>query len=178
MVFQGPAASCASTVAELGGLPTTVLRLSMVYGPGDVRRDRLMPYVIDSLQRGIAPEVGSGRRRIDWIYVDDVVNALVAAAVEPRALGSTLEIGSGEPRSVRDIVTLVANASGSDVHLRFSSDADSRDLDVTVDPSSACTHLHWSAATDLPVGINRTVAWYARWSGLAASRADRENLRP
>ena len=150
----------------------------MVYGPGDVRRDRLMPYVIDSLQRGIAPEVGSGRRRIDWIYVDDVVNALVAAAVEPRALGSTLEIGSGEPRSVRDIVTLVANASGSDVHLRFSSDADSRDLDVTVDPSSACTHLHWSAATDLPVGINRTVAWYAQRSGLAASRADRENLRP
>ena len=92
-------------------------------------------------------------------------DALLAAAVKPHANATTVTIGTGESRPVREIVSLVADALGARIPLRFPNVADSRDVDLTVDPSSALTHLNWAAAVDLPAGIDRTVAWYTARSG-------------
>jgi hypothetical protein len=79
----------------------------MVYGPGDHHDNRLIPYVVDSLLSGVEPALGSGRRRVDWVYIDEVVEALLAAAIEPAATGRVVDIGSGCPVSIRDTVTLI-----------------------------------------------------------------------
>jgi nucleoside-diphosphate-sugar epimerase len=60
----------------LFGLPVVILRVFMVYGPGQRDHAKLVPYVITSLLKGETPRLGSGLREVDWIYVDDVVDAL------------------------------------------------------------------------------------------------------
>ncbi len=82
-----PYAAAKTAVASYGrmfhalyGLPIVHLRVFMVYGPGPQDITKLVPYVTGCLLRGEPPRLSSGTREIDWIYIDDVVEAFVAAA--------------------------------------------------------------------------------------------------
>jgi UDP-glucose 4-epimerase len=165
------ATTYATLFRDLAQLPVVVMRLAMVYGPDDPHTTRLVPYVTDSLLNGLAPALSSGTRRIDWVYVDDVVDALLAAAVEPAALGRVLDIGTGDPASIRDVVSLIADVTGTRVAPKFGQLPDRRgDRDLVADPEPAERYLGWVARTSLRAGIERTVEWHARQMfGTAAS---------
>jgi UDP-glucose 4-epimerase len=165
------ATTYATLFRDLVRLPVVVLRLGMVYGPDDPHTGRLVPYVVDSLLRGAAPAVSSGVRRIDWVYVDDVVDALLAAAVEPAALGRVLDIGTGDLATIRDAVSLIADVVGARVAPKFGQRPDRPgDRDLVADPAPALRYLGWSARTSLRAGMERTVDWHARQVfGTAAS---------
>lgn len=165
------ATTYATMFRDLVQLPVVVLRLGMVYGPDDPHTTRLVPYVVDSLLHGVAPSVSSGVRRIDWVYVDDVVDALLAAAVEPAALGRVLDIGTGDLATIRDAVSLIADVLGTRVAPRFGQLPDRPgDRDLVADPAPALRYLGWCARTSLRAGVERTVDWHARQAfGTAAS---------
>lgn len=85
-------------------LPVTVLRLAMVYGPGGPNHGRLLPHVVRSLVDGTAPQVGSGRREIDRIYIDGSrarSSAGTCAHRRHRACLRTVGMGATSPRSAR-----------------------------------------------------------------------------
>jgi nucleoside-diphosphate-sugar epimerase len=65
---------------------------------------KLIPYVAISLLRGEATKLSSGVHLVDWIYVDDVVDGLIGCAQTPGIDGRTVELGSGEMHSIREIV--------------------------------------------------------------------------
>ena len=65
--------------AALYGLEAVILRPFMAYGPGQ-KPEKLIPYVIGSCLQGRAPRLSSGRQRSDWIFVDDVIDGMLAAA--------------------------------------------------------------------------------------------------
>ena len=77
---KAAAATYATLFHGLWQLDVTVLRLAMVYGPDDPNAHRLIPSVVAAFADGRRPAVSSGTRRIDWVYVDDVVDAFLAAA--------------------------------------------------------------------------------------------------
>jgi nucleoside-diphosphate-sugar epimerase len=157
------ATTYATLFRDLAQLPVVVLRLAMVYGPDDPHTTRLVPHVVDSFLRGAAPALSSGTRRVDWVYVNDVVDALLAAAVEPAAVGRVLDIGTGDPASIRDAVSLIARVTGARVAPRFGQLPDrSGDRDMVADVEPALRYLGWSARTSLRAGIERTVDWHAR----------------
>ena len=54
-----------------------------------------MPRVITSLLRDDPPKLASGSRPVDWIYVDDVVDALVRTANADQANGATIDVDRG-----------------------------------------------------------------------------------
>ena len=53
--------------------PIVNTRIFMVYGPGKQPDARFIPYVISSLLSGKAPKLTSGARKVDWIYIDDLI---------------------------------------------------------------------------------------------------------
>jgi UDP-glucose 4-epimerase len=166
------ATAFAALFRDLSDLPVVVLRLGMVYGPGEPNRRRLVPYVVDSLLRGAAPQLSSGRRRIDWVYVDDVVDAGLAAAVASAAPGRGVDVGSGVPVSIRGAVSLIVDEIRSNAVPVFGAVPDRiGDRDLVADPEPACRHLGWIAQTDLRTGIERTVAWHAEARSASASSA-------
>jgi UDP-glucose 4-epimerase len=145
---------------ELWDLPATTLRIAMVYGPGQLDRTKLVPYVATSLLRGEPPELSSGHREIDWVYIDDVLDAIVAALDTP-APGAVLQIGSGTSVSIRDTVDELVRLVRPDVAPRYGALAD-RALDAAriADPSGADAVIGWRAKTPLAEGLCRTVEWY------------------
>jgi UDP-glucose 4-epimerase len=144
-------------------LPLLNLRVFMVYGPGQRDLRKLIPHVILSLVKGERPRLTSGVWPIDWIYIDDVVEAFLAALVAPSADGGTFDVGSGSLVPIRDVVIRLVNLVGSDVAPEFGSLPDRPfERSRVADLEPARRVLGWEPATPLDEGLRRTVEWYAR----------------
>jgi UDP-glucose 4-epimerase len=167
------ATAYAELFRDLWDLPVTVLRLAMVYGPDEPNRKRLVPYVIDSLLRGAALELSSGRRRVDWVYVADVVDALLSASTEPGAAGRVLDVGSGTVHSIHEAVELIADTVDANVAPAFGRVPDrAMERDLVADIGPAVQHLRWQPKVDLATVIARTVDWHlAQMTGPALREA-------
>jgi UDP-glucose 4-epimerase len=147
---------------DLWGQAVSVLRVFMVYGPGRQDPARLVPHVVASLLSGEAPRLTSGERLIDWVYVDDVVSALEAAATAPGAAGGRpIPIGSGSLVSIRDLVMELAGLVDPDIAPVFGAVPDRPREQVRVaDTEPALRLLGWRAQTALREGLMKTVEWY------------------
>ena len=145
----------------LYGLPVVHLRVFMVYGPGQTDLRKLVPYTTVSLLRGRSPELSSGTREVDWIYVDDVVDAFLRAGVAPGIEGASLDVGSGELVTTRAIVVRIRDLVGGDVEPTFGAVADRQLERVRVaDPTNAAESMGWRPRTPLDEGLQRTVEFY------------------
>jgi UDP-glucose 4-epimerase len=155
------------------------LRISMAYGPGQRDRRKLVPYVIDSLLQGRAPRLTSGTRRVDWVYVDDVIDAFLAAAATPDASG-VMDIGSGSSTSIGDVVSMIQSVLNVDVEPDFGALPDRPyDRDRLADITAAKTLLGWKPTVELSEGLAATVSWYRRTQGHGRTRepqAERHSL--
>jgi UDP-glucose 4-epimerase len=142
------------------GVPVVFVRPFMTFGPGQNPR-RVIPYTILSLLSGVPPKLGSANRRVDWIYVDDVVDGLFRAAHVPDLEGSTLELGSGSLVSVREIVERLVGRVNPAIAPILSSVRDrlSEVVRAAV-PSEAYAASGWRPVTSLDEGLDLTVAWY------------------
>jgi len=142
-------------------LPVVILRVFMVYGEGQKDPNKLIPYVIRSLLRGEAPRISSGMRNVDWIYIEDTVDGLLAAAEATHVEGRTIDIGSGTLRSIRSVVEHLVTITESSLRPLYGALED-RPLEALrvadVDDTEAL--IGWRARTALEEGLAKTVAWY------------------
>jgi UDP-glucose 4-epimerase len=146
----------------LYGLPVVIARVFMVYGPAQQDETKLVPYTIRSLARGKAPEITSGRRQIDWVYVDDVVDGLIALALAPGVEGNTVDLGSGSLITTAELVEMICSLMKSAVRPRFGALADRPLEPVRVARVADTTALTgWTPRVSLEQGLARTIDWYA-----------------
>ena len=90
-------------------LAVLCIRPHLVWGPGDTQ---LVGRIISRARAGRLAVLGSGAALIDTTYVDNAVDALVAAVDSaPKAHGSALVVSNGEPRPVMEILTRLCNAA-------------------------------------------------------------------
>lgn len=152
----------------------TTLRIFMVYGPGQREPTRIVPYVGLALLRGEAPRLSSGTRPVDWVYVDDVVDAFVRAAWSDEAVGEVIDVGSGRLVTIRQLVEHLVHLTGSTIEPQFGALPD-RPLETShvADLGRASALLGWSPQTSLEEGLARTVEWL-RTSDLAPESGDEE----
>ncbi|MGR6912899.1 NAD-dependent epimerase/dehydratase family protein [[Actinomadura] parvosata] len=144
-------------------VPVSVLRVAMVYGPGEPNPRRLVPYVTASLLRGESPELTSGTRLVTWVYVEDVVDAFVRAGASGEAAGHVLDIGTPEPVSIRHTADLIADIVGGPARPVYGAVA-ARPLDRTQrsDIEPAARVLGWRPVTSLATGLTKTVEWHSK----------------
>lgn len=94
------------------GLETVALRYFNVFGPGqdpDSPYAAVVPRFLHALQHGIAPIIyGDGEQARDFVYIDDVVAANLAAAVAPSAPGQVFNIASGRTVTVNEVLAMTA----------------------------------------------------------------------
>ena len=157
------ASSYARMCHTLYHLPVVLLRIFMVYGPGQRDLRKLVPYVTLSLLRGEAPRLSSGIRRVDWVYVDDVIEALVAAGQAPDVEGKTIDVGSGRLVGVRDVVTELVRITGASVQPIFGVLPDRpMETEPAAEVDRTFPQLGWRPHTSLEAGLRATVDWYAQ----------------
>ncbi|TPV94351.1 MAG: NAD-dependent epimerase/dehydratase family protein [Myxococcales bacterium FL481] len=101
---------------QVHGLPTTALRFFNVYGP---RQDPRSPYsgvisvFVDRAVRGLPLTIfGDGTQTRDFVFVEDVVRAILAACEQSGAPGP-YNVGTGRPTSITDLAKAIVAATGS-----------------------------------------------------------------
>ncbi|HET8932960.1 MAG TPA: NAD(P)-dependent oxidoreductase [Polyangiales bacterium] len=151
------------TLHELYSSPMFTARLGMVYGPGDANSCRLVPAVIRAFLNRETPHLSSGRRRSDWVYIDDVVAGLVAMASATDLRQAALDLASGELHSVREVAELIASlmAVSADLPIDFDASLDRpHEQERVADMATTRQLLQLGAATDLRTGLARTIEAY------------------
>jgi nucleoside-diphosphate-sugar epimerase len=147
----------------LYALPVVIARVFMVYGPAQKNRRKLVPYTILKALEGHAPELSSGLRKVDWIYVDDVVAGLLRLGTKKGLEGETIELGSGVFHTVGEVVEEILQQVDPELEGRFGARPDrpmERERLANVEETQRRTD--WRATVTLEEGIARTIAWYRR----------------
>jgi nucleoside-diphosphate-sugar epimerase len=147
---------------QLYGTSVVIVRVFMTFGPRQ-HETKLIPYVIQSLLRNQRPELSSGRWEADWIYIEDVVRGLLAAAQVQGIEGSTVDLGSGTLVPVRRIVQHLVDLTSSELDPRFGALPDrpaEQKRAAAVKSTEAL--LGWKPVTPLIEGLRHTVDWYKR----------------
>lgn len=153
---------------RLYGLDHVILRAANPFGPGQVYRrgQGLIPALLERWQRGQPVRVyGNGRSMRDYIYIDDMTDALEAALDLPGQPRLVLNIGCGESRSVMDVIRALEAVLGGRFEIEYVG-ARVTDVDtVCLDPSRAQEVLGWRRRVPFEDGISKTVR---AWRGTAA----------
>ena len=155
-------------------LPIVTLRVFMVYGPGQWDSHKLIPYVTSELLEKKVPELTNGKRKIDWIYIDDVVDAFLSAAQASGVEGKRFEIGSGKLISIENVVSQLKDIINPKLQLLFGAVPD-RPYERVIKADTGFTkqYLHWKPMVSMQEGLERTVQWYRSNQGAGKNRNHR-----
>ena len=158
------AASILFTQAALADqLAISQLRLFHVYGPWESNH-RFLPKAIQSSLTGTPVNLVSGLSRRDWVYVADVVRALLLAA-HPSAPSGIYNIGNGVEHTNEEVLTTIECVLGQKI-LRNRNALAPRSTDQThrhADITAARIALGWSPQYDLATGIRNTLGWLNKY---------------
>ncbi|HET9985384.1 MAG TPA: NAD-dependent epimerase/dehydratase family protein [Longimicrobiales bacterium] len=150
----------AEAYARHHGMNLTALRYFCVYGPRQDYRRTIPPVMsafILHLLRGVRPTIyGTGEKRRDFVYVDDVNDFHVQCLRDARTDGRVFNLGSGESRSVREIFEAVRRLLGVDVEPAYAGDLPGEARETRADISAARA-LGWSPRVGLEDGLRRTI---------------------
>jgi dTDP-L-rhamnose 4-epimerase len=150
------------------GIPTTALRLFNVYG---CRQALSNPYTgvaaifCARLLHNQPPLIfEDGQQRRDFVYVQDVARAMVAAAENP-VPGEALNVGSGEALSVKEIAEILALAMNKDIQPQLLGKYRRGDIrHCFADISKAQRLLGWQPSRTFRQGVPELVEWVqAQW---------------
>ena len=94
------------------GLPIVGAMIFQAYGPGQAAHN-LIPAAMAAARAGANFKMTPGNQVRDWIYVDDVVEGLLAALCRPLPAGTTVELGTGVGTSVAAVVERIYALCGS-----------------------------------------------------------------
>lgn len=136
------------------GLEATSLVLGNVYGPSVHGRPQpgvIGAFVADALAGRPSTVHGTGGSTRDFVHVDDVVDAVLAACTTPVA--GRFNIATGTETSVRDVLALVARATGEPRAQRHEAPRDGDVPRMRLDVSRARELLGWQPRTDLGAGV-------------------------
>jgi nucleoside-diphosphate-sugar epimerase len=142
-------------------VPVVVTRPFMVYGPAQ-NVTKLIPYVIRSLLQGEAPKLSSGQRQVDWIYVTDLIDGLIAVTQTVGIEGETFEFGSSTLTPISTTVDYLNQLINPNIKPLFGALPDRPMEQVRIaDITRASDRLGWHPQTSLEDGLAQTIAWYA-----------------
>jgi nucleoside-diphosphate-sugar epimerase len=143
------------------GYPIVTVRPFTVYGPRQGPR-ALIPQTILSALRGEDFEMTGGEQTRDFTYVADIVEGYLRASLSGKAIGQTINLGTGEERPIKDVVLKALELMGNPVKPLIGA-LPYRPGEIWrlyADSSKARELLSWQPQVDLEEGLRETIAWY------------------
>lgn len=145
------------------GFDWCVLRYLFIYGPKQFAGMGYKSVIIKSIERlleGRAPVVfGDGQQALDYVYVDDAVEATLRALEREASHARALNIASGEATRVAELLCTLTAVAGSELELEQGPADWTAGSWRVGNPALAREVLGWSATTSLAEGLRRTFDW-------------------
>ncbi|MEF8821425.1 MAG: NAD-dependent epimerase/dehydratase family protein [Halovenus sp.] len=144
------------------GTDTVALRYFNAYGPGQTGGDYAGVISI-FIEQALAGEditvEGDGEQTRDFVYIDDIVDANVAAA-GTAAVGAGYNVGTGDSVTIRGLAELIQDITDTDSDI-VHTDPREGDIDHSrAAVSKAKANLDFEASVSLREGLERTVEWF------------------
>ncbi len=154
------------TIGALWGIETVCLRVFNAYGPGQHLPPVYAPVTANFLRQAAASGTlvvnGDGNQTRDYVYVDDVVNAMTSAATASDVNQRIINVGSGQETSVRELTRLVIEVTGGKPEVVYNPRNDGGALRMCADLTLARKKLGYRPQTSLEVGLRRTYEHFVR----------------
>lgn len=163
---KGAAEQYVLDYARTFGLPALVLRMSCIYGPhqhGTEDQGWVAHFLLRALRGEEISIFGDGRQVRDILYVDDLVDALVAVLQRGHELtGRVFNIGGGRSNSVSllEVLGLIADLVGERPRVRFRSWRPGDQLYYVSDTRRLQDALGWRAVTGVRTGLRDLYRWF------------------
>jgi UDP-glucose 4-epimerase len=100
---------------------------------------------------------GDGQQTRDYVYVDDVVDAMITAGNNPDVNQMVVNVGSGTETSVRDLVRQVVDITGANPEVVYNPKIGGGVSRMCADVSLAEQTLHYRPKVSLDTGLRRTI---------------------
>ena len=154
------------TIGMLWGIETVILRVFNVYGPGQHLppvHAPVIPYFLrQSWNNGTLVVHGDGSQTRDYVYIDDVVNAMAAAASAGRVNQQTINVGSGVETSIRDLARQAMEITGGSPEMVYNPRNEGGVPRMCADLTLAQKLLNYQPTTSLEMGLRNTLEHDAR----------------
>jgi len=137
--------------SENEGVPVISLRIFNMYGPGQ-KSPFLIPYMKDIFARGDKLAVNTPFAVRDYVYVSDVVNALISACARVRRGFAALNVGTGDGHSVEDVARIFARIIGVKPRFVHGKNPPEKDF-VVADNTRIRKELGWVSRVNLERGL-------------------------
>jgi UDP-glucose 4-epimerase len=145
------------TIGELWGIETVCLRVFNAYGPRQplppVHAPVIPNFLKQAAQNGTLVVSGDGNQTRDYVFVDDIVNVMVAAATAPDINQRIINVGSGKDTSVRELVHLVLEVTGGTPEIVYSPRSERGPARMCADLSQAREKLGYQPQVSLRQGL-------------------------
>ncbi len=169
------AAECyVSTIGALYGIETVILRIFNAYGPGQFVPPAHAPVIPQFLKQalggGSLVVFGDGNQSRDFVYIDDVVDALAVAARAEGVEGKIINVGSGQETSINELVRKVEEATGRAVDVLYNKAQSGGVSRLVADISLARRALDFHPKTDVDRGLGLMLAQDTRFQTAAQVR--------
>ena len=157
-------------IGDIYRFETVILRIFNAYGPGQAAgpsHPPVIPSYLNQVQAGgsiMLHGAPAGGQTRDFVYVDDVVEAMVRAGSAGGISGATLNIGSGVETRIADLVHAVERATGRSARVIESPEQSGGVARMCADIRAARETLGWHPAVSLDEGMRRMLA-----AGLAST---------
>lgn len=162
------------TIGDLWGIETVILRVFNAYGPGQHLPPSHAPVIPHYLRQALRGSTlvmhGDGSQTRDYVYVDDVVSAMISAATAPGINQMILNIGSGVETSVRDLVRLIMEVLGMKVEAIANPRSDPGVSRMRADITLASERLGYQPRFTLEEGLRLTLERDPRFKKELAAR--------
>jgi len=156
------------TIGQLWGIETVSLRVFNAYGPGQhlpASHPPVIPYMLrQSVRGGTITIHSSGTQTRDYVFIDDVVSAMVAASTAPNLNNLVINVGSGVETSVRELSGIVQQAVGRQAEVVFNPRTDPGASRMCADLTLAGNKLSYQPRIALPEGLLLTMQRDPRFS--------------
>lgn len=170
------------TIGELWGIESVALRIFNAYGPNQSLPLSHAPVVPRFLQQAVTGGsvvlFGDGHQTRDFVYVDDAVDALLAAATAENINRQIINIGSGQETSLSDLVEHISHVTGRKINTIHNPAKPGGVQRLVADIACAQAQLGYQPKTSLSVGLQLTLLEDSRFAGHADQRRWHDTVTP
>jgi UDP-glucose 4-epimerase len=149
------------TIGDLWGIETVSLRVFNAYGPGQHLPASHPPVIMNLLRQatrgGTIVIYGDGYQTRDYVYVDDVISAMIAASTAPGLDNQVINVGSGVEKNIRELVNLVVELTGSQAEVMYNPRSSAGVSRMRADLTLAREKLGYQPSISLADGLRLTL---------------------
>ncbi len=137
--------------------PVVVLRPFLVYGPGQ-DQSRFIPQIIQGCLHDKKFSVSKGEQLRDFCFIDDIVNVVFKSLNNTVAYGEVINIASGEPITIKDVIINIQNIIGmGKPQFGRVSYRTGENMELYADTIKAKKLLNWQSNVDIEQGLKATI---------------------